>query len=64
MGQPTIPKEVRDELELAAGTRLYVMVKNGEVVGCPKNRRLADLTGIHSKPPSRRSMTVEEWTKR
>ena len=59
-GQLTIPKEVRDELKLDAGTRLYVTVQNGEVVARPKNRRLADLAGILGKPPSGRSVTVEE----
>ena len=31
-GQLTIPKEVRDELNLTAGTRFYVLVHNGDVV--------------------------------
>jgi len=59
-GQLTIPKEVRDELNLGAGTKFYVTVHNGEVVARPKNRRLADLAGILGKPPSGRSVTIEE----
>lgn len=59
-GQLTIPKEVRDELNLGAGTKFYVTVHNGEVIARPKNRRLADLAGILGKPPSGRSVTIEE----
>jgi AbrB family looped-hinge helix DNA binding protein len=59
-GQLTIPKEVRDELNLSSGTRFYVTVRNGEVVARPKNKRLADLAGILGKPPSGKSLTVEE----
>lgn len=49
-GQLTIPKEVRDELNLATGTQLYVTVRNGELVARPKNRSIADLAGILGKP--------------
>jgi AbrB family looped-hinge helix DNA binding protein len=59
-GQLTIPKDVRDELGLAPGTRFYVSVKNGEVVARPKNRKLADLAGMLGRPPNGRSLTVEE----
>lgn len=59
-GQLTIPKEIRDELRLSSGTRLYVTVRNGELVARPKNKRLADLAGILGKPPSGESLTVEQ----
>ncbi|HTV68154.1 MAG TPA: AbrB/MazE/SpoVT family DNA-binding domain-containing protein [Rhizobiaceae bacterium] len=59
-GQLTIPKDVRDELGLAPGTRFYVSVKNGEVIARPKNRKLADLAGMLGRPPNGRSLTVEE----
>jgi AbrB family looped-hinge helix DNA binding protein len=59
-GQLTIPKEVRDELNLATGTRLYVTVRDGEVVARPKNRRIADLAGILGKPPSGKSLSIED----
>lgn len=59
-GQLTIPKEVRDELNLATGTRLYVTVRDGEVVARPKNKRIADLAGILGKPPSGKSLSIED----
>ena len=59
-GQLTIPKEVRDELNLTSGTRFYVTVRNGEVVARPKNKRLADLAGILGKPPTGETLTVEQ----
>ncbi|MBU2532057.1 MAG: AbrB/MazE/SpoVT family DNA-binding domain-containing protein [Alphaproteobacteria bacterium] len=59
-GQLTIPKEVRDELGLAAGTRFYVTVRNGDVVAMPKNRKLADLAGILGRPPAGIGATIED----
>ena len=59
-GQLTIPKEVRDELNLTSGTRFYVTVRNGEVVARPKNKRLADLAGILGKPPTGEALTIEQ----
>jgi antitoxin PrlF len=59
-GQLTIPKEVRDELNLATGTRLYVTVRDGQVVARPKNKRIADLAGILGKPPSGKSLSIED----
>ena len=59
-GQLTIPKEVRDELNLSAGTRFYVTVRNGEVIALPKNKRLADLAGILGKPPTGETLTIEQ----
>jgi antitoxin PrlF len=59
-GQLTIPKEVRDELNLTTGTRFHVTVRNGEVVARPKNKRLADLAGILGKPPTGEVLTIEQ----
>ena len=59
-GQLTIPKDVRERLNLSAGTRFYVTERNGQVVAVPKNKRLADLAGMLGPPPSGRSLTVEE----
>ena len=61
-GQLTIPKEVRDALNLTAGTKFYVTVRNGEVVALPRNKRLADLAGILGRPPSGETLTVEEMS--
>jgi antitoxin PrlF len=59
-GQLTIPKEVRDQLNLTAGTRFYVTVRNGEVVALPKNKRIADLAGFLGKPPEGASASLED----
>ena len=59
-GQLTIPKDVREELGLGAGTRFYVTVRNGEVVAMPKNRKLADLAGILGGPPAGAGATIED----
>jgi antitoxin PrlF len=59
-GQLTIPKDVRDALNLTAGTKFYVTVRNGEVVALPRNKRLADLAGILGKPPSGEMLTIAE----
>ncbi|MBA3449228.1 MAG: AbrB/MazE/SpoVT family DNA-binding domain-containing protein [Pseudaminobacter sp.] len=59
-GQLTIPKEVRDELDLKSGTRFYVTIRDGEVVAKPKNKKLADLAGVLGKPPSGETLTIEQ----
>ncbi|MBK8456570.1 MAG: AbrB/MazE/SpoVT family DNA-binding domain-containing protein [Phyllobacteriaceae bacterium] len=59
-GQLTIPKDIREQLGLAAGTRFYVTVRDGEVVALPKNKKLADLAGILGRPPNGKSLTIEE----
>ena len=59
-GQLTIPKEVRESLNLAAGTRFYVTERNGQVVAVPKNRRLSELAGMLGSPPGNVSLSVED----
>ncbi|MCB1447464.1 MAG: AbrB/MazE/SpoVT family DNA-binding domain-containing protein [Rhizobiaceae bacterium] len=59
-GQLTIPKDVRDVLNLAPGTRFYVTVRNGQVVAVPKNRKLRDLAGMLGTPPNGVSLTIED----
>lgn len=59
-GQLTIPKEVRERLNLSPGTRFYVTERNGQVVAIPKNRRVADLAGLLGRPPNGASLSVEE----
>lgn len=59
-GQLTIPKDVRESLGLAPGTRFYVTVRDGEVVAMPKNRKLADIAGMLGRPPNGRSLSIEE----
>ena len=59
-GQLTIPKDVRDALQLTPGMRFYVTVRNGQVVAVPKNKNLAELAGALGKAPSGESLSVEE----
>ncbi|MGV8939026.1 MAG: AbrB/MazE/SpoVT family DNA-binding domain-containing protein [Allorhizobium sp.] len=59
-GQLTIPKDVRDQLNLAPGTRFYVTARNGQVVAIPKNKKLADLAGILGRPPNGASFSLED----
>jgi len=60
-GQLTIPKEIRDRLNLSEGTRFFVSVRDGEVVARPKNRRVADLAGILGKPSVGAGATLEDF---
>ena len=45
-GQLTIPKDVREKLNLKAGTKFYVTERAGSVVAMPKNFSAKDLAGI------------------
>lgn len=58
-GQLTIPKEVRERLNLAPGTRFFVTERDGLVVARPKNKKLADLAGMLGRPPNGVSLTPE-----
>ncbi|NJR13734.1 MAG: AbrB/MazE/SpoVT family DNA-binding domain-containing protein [Phyllobacteriaceae bacterium] len=59
-GQLTIPKEVRDALNLPAGTKFHVTAINGRVVAVPKNKSVADIAGMLGLPPSGRVPTMAE----
>ena len=59
-GQLTVPKEVRDQLSLTPGTRLFVTVRNGELVAFPKNRKITDLAGILGKPRKGAGATIKD----
>ena len=59
-GQLTIPKGVRDELKLAAGTRYDVTVVDGNIILAPRRLRGADLAGFLGKPPRGGGATVED----
>jgi len=59
-GQITIPKQVRDSLGLNKGTTVIVIEKDGEAILRPKTGRAVDLAGFLGKPPSGRSLTIEE----
>lgn len=51
-GQITIPKEVRDELGLAAGDSVLVEVRDGVVILVPKCINFNDLAGYLGEPPN------------
>jgi antitoxin PrlF len=58
-GQITLPKEIRERLNLLSGHRVRFSIESGErVVITPIGRRLSDLAGMLGKP--RRSATLEE----
>ncbi|TWF55007.1 AbrB/MazE/SpoVT family DNA-binding domain-containing protein [Neorhizobium alkalisoli] len=58
-GQVTIPKEMREALNLRPGDQLIYSVVDGEVIVTPKNIDLKDLAGFLGKPP-KGPATLEE----
>ncbi|WP_115669660.1 AbrB/MazE/SpoVT family DNA-binding domain-containing protein [Ciceribacter selenitireducens] len=59
-GQMTIPKHVRDALNVRPGDKCYAWVRNGEMIVVPRNKPLSELAGFMGKPPSEREATVEQ----
>lgn len=59
-GQLTIPKDVRDKLNLETGTRFYVSAVKGKVVLQAKNKSVNDLAGILGPPPSGETLTDQQ----
>ena len=58
-GQVTLPKEVRERLQLNAGSKVrFTLEKGDRVVIARGGGRLRDLFGILGKPP--RSVTLEQ----
>lgn len=57
-GQVTIPKEIRERLNLRTGARIRFSVEDGRTVVTRVGTKLADLFGILGKPP--RSATLEQ----
>jgi AbrB family looped-hinge helix DNA binding protein len=58
-GQTTIPKEVRERLDLRPGDRLEFVVRDdGTALVVPAKSRLADLKGC--LPPPQRALTLEQ----
>ncbi len=50
-GQVTIPKEMREELNLRPGDQLIYSLIDGQVVITPKNVDFNDLAGLLGKAP-------------
>lgn len=58
-GQITLPKEMRDLLQLQPGDQLVYSVVDGEIVITPKNLNFNDLAGLLGEPP-RGPATLED----
>ncbi len=58
-GQVTIPKDMRERLNLTAGTRLYMTEVEGKIVAMPKNKKITDLFGILGDLPKGMSLSSE-----
>ena len=50
-GQVTIPKEMREALNLQPGDQLIYSIIDGEVIITPKNVDFNDLAGLLGRPP-------------
>lgn len=50
-GQVTLPKEIREKLDLTGGDVVVFEVDNGRVVLTPKNLSFRDLAGFLGDPP-------------
>jgi len=59
-GQMTVPKAVRDALNIKPGDKCYVWVRDGEMIVIPRNKSFADLAGILGKPPYGAGATIDD----
>lgn len=58
-GQMTLPKEIRDDLNLKPGDKVEFVKIGGRYELRPRNRNAADLAGILHRP-GMKAKTVEE----
>ena len=58
-GQITIPKEIRDQLNLTEGTKFFCRIVDGRIELLPKNVSVWSLMGS-IKSPYDRPVTIEE----
>jgi antitoxin PrlF len=62
-GQTTIPKKIRDELQMKAGDRLtFTLLPDGVVLMRVKNRNIMDVAGKLRKP-GRKAMSIEQLSR-
>ena len=62
-GRTTIPKEIRDQLGLRPGNRLYYTVHDdGSIVIQPANHDVRCLKGMFYKP-GRKAVSIEEMNR-
>jgi antitoxin PrlF len=61
-GQTTVPKEIRDALNLVDGTQIDWVVEQGRAVATvrPRTLRAVDLAGLLGKPPNGKHVTIKE----
>ncbi|MFZ1682058.1 MAG: AbrB/MazE/SpoVT family DNA-binding domain-containing protein [Rhizobiaceae bacterium] len=59
-GQMTVPKDIREELNILPGDQCYAWVRGSEMVVIPKNKHLVDLIGSLGEPPAGRGASLEE----
>jgi AbrB family looped-hinge helix DNA binding protein len=59
-GQMTIPKHVRDALNVRPGDKCYAWVRNGEMIVVPRNKPLSELAGFMGKPPLENEATLDQ----
>ncbi|MBW9065262.1 AbrB/MazE/SpoVT family DNA-binding domain-containing protein [Rhizobium herbae] len=62
-GQMTVPKAVREALNIKPGDKCYVWVRDGEMIVIPRNKCLADLAGILGEPPYGTGATIDDLSK-
>ncbi|MBD0413819.1 AbrB/MazE/SpoVT family DNA-binding domain-containing protein [Oryzicola mucosus] len=60
-GQITIPKEVRLRHDLKAGDTVEFLEEGGRTYVRPRKIRAIDLAGILGRPPSGKSLAIEEF---
>lgn len=58
-GQLTLPKEIRDALEIEPGDTIIVTVAEGRLILTPKNVSFNELAGFLGEPP-KGSATLDE----
>ena len=51
-GQVTLPKEMREELNLKPGDQMIYTIIDGQIVITPKNVDFNDLAGLLGAPPN------------
>jgi AbrB family looped-hinge helix DNA binding protein len=56
-GQMTIPKDLRDQLNVKAGDKCYAWVRNGELIMIPRNKPLSELADVLGKAPANAQMS-------
>ncbi len=59
-GQMTVPKVLRDQLQIKPGDKCYAWVRGGELIIIPRNKPLGDLAGFLGSPPVEKAIAPEE----